>query len=119
MDSPTIIKGEIKFEGHALPFTDATLRVYLENVSLADASSDVVASYERRKVNYPGSNRTTLSFEIAVNELDENESYAIRVHVDLKGDGSVSKGDFISMQSYPVATFGYPNEISVLVKQVE
>jgi hypothetical protein len=41
------------------------------------------------------------------------------VLVDLDGDGKISKGDYISMQSYPVLTFGSPSEVTIEVKQVE
>lgn len=119
MDSETIIKGEIKFEAHALSFINATMHVYLENVSVVDASSEVVGFYERKNVNFPNNKIRTLSFEIAGRDLDERESYALRAHIDINGDGRVSKGDFISMQSYPVATFGHPRQISVLVRQVK
>ena len=118
MDLETIIKGEIKFEDHAASFTNATIHVYLENVSVADASSEVVGYYERKNVSYPDNKSKILSFEVAGRELNDRESYVIRVHIDIKGAGSVSRGDFITMQSYPVATFGHPCLISVLVKQV-
>jgi uncharacterized lipoprotein YbaY len=118
MNLETIINGEIKFEDHASSFTNATMQVYLENVSVADASSEVVGFYEQKNVNFPNNQSRTLSFEIAGRHLDEREHYAIRVHIDIDGDGSVSKGDFISMQSYPVATFGHPRQLSVLVRQV-
>ena len=39
--------------------------------------------------------------------------------VDVDGDGKVSVGDYISMQSYPVLTFGYPREVTIEVKKVE
>jgi uncharacterized lipoprotein YbaY len=118
MDLETLIKGEVKFEDHAVSFSNATMHVYLENVSAADASSEVVGYYERKNVSYPDNKSKTLSFEITGKELNERESYTIRVHIDIKSSGRVSKGDFISMQSYPVATFGHPRLISVLVKQV-
>jgi hypothetical protein len=119
MDIETIIKGEIKFEDHALSFINATMHVYLENVSVVDASSEVVGFYVRKNVNFPNNRARTLSFEITGRDLDERESYSIRAHIDINGDGSISKGDFISMQSYPVATFGHPCQISVLVRQVQ
>jgi uncharacterized lipoprotein YbaY len=114
----TTIKGEIKFEDPALSFINATMHVYLENVSVVDASSEVVGFYERKNVSFPDNKSRTLSFDITGRDLDVRESYAIRAHIDINGDGSISKGDFISMQSYPVATFGHPRHISILVRQV-
>jgi hypothetical protein len=31
----------------------------------------------------------------------------------------VSRGDYISMESYPVLTFGYPKQVSVRVREVK
>jgi len=118
MNLETIIKGELQFEDRVVSFTNATMCVYLENVSVADASSEIAGYYERKNVNFPNDKSKTLSFEISGRDLDEHENYAVRVHIDIDRDGNVSKGDFINMQSYPVVTFGHPRQISILVRQV-
>lgn len=119
MNSEAIIKGELRFEDHVISFRNATMHVYLENVSVVDASSEIVGYYERKNVNFPNDKFKTLSFEITGRDLDERENYAIRAHIDIDRDGNVSKGDFITMQSYPVVTFGHPRQISILVRQVK
>jgi len=119
MDLEIIIKGKLKFEDRDISFTNATMHVYLENVSVVDVSSEIIVHYERKNVNFPNKKSRTLSFEITCRDLDERANYAIRVHIDINRDGKVSKGDFINMQSYPVITFGYPRQISILVRQVK
>ena len=114
-----LVKGKITFEEGAPPFTGATVYVRLEDITLADAASEVVAEYVERDVAFDPKTDRDLSFAIAGEAADSRASYAVRVHVDIDGDGEITEGDFISMQSYPVITFGRPTEISVLVRQVK
>jgi hypothetical protein len=119
MNTVPLVKGEITFEEEAPPFTGATIYVYLENITVADIAAEVVANYVERDVAFDPKTTRILSFAIAGKAPDTRASYAVRVHIDIDGDGHVSQGDFISTQSYPVITFGYPSEVSILVRQVK
>jgi hypothetical protein len=119
MNTVPLVKGEITFEEVAPPFTGATMYVLLENITVADIASEVVADYIERDVAFDPKTAKVLSFAIAGKAPDPRASYAVRVHIDIDGDGEVSRGDFISMQSYPVITFGHPSEVSILVRQVK
>jgi hypothetical protein len=119
MNTVPLVKGEITFEEDAPPFTGATMYVYLEDITFADITSEVIADYVERDVTFDPKTTKGLSFAIAGKAPDPRASYAVRVHIDIDGDGEVSHGDFISMQSYPVITFGYPREVSILVRQVK
>ncbi len=112
-----LVEGEIKFE-EAPPFSGATMYVRLEDVSVADAPARVVAEDTRRGVSFDPRAGESLKFAIEGAEPDPKASYSVRAHIDIDGDGQVSRGDFISMQSYPVLTFGYPRQVSVLVRRV-
>ena len=119
MNTVLLVKGKITFEEAAPPLTGATMYVRLENITAADIASEAVADYVERDVAFDPKTSSHLSFAIAGNPPDPRTSYAVRVHIDIDGDGEVSKGDFISMQSYPVITFGHPRELSILVRQVK
>jgi hypothetical protein len=119
MNTVPLVKGEITFEEIAPPFTGATMYVRLENITAADIASDAVAEYVERDVAFDPKTSSGLLFAIAGNLPDPRASYAVRVHIDIDRDGAVSQGDFISMQSYPVITFGHPREVSILVRQVK
>ena len=93
--------------------------VRLEKIIAADTASEAVADYVDRDVAFDPETSSDLSFAITGNLPDPQASYAVRVHIDIDGNGVVSKGDFISMQSYPVITFGYPREVSILVRQIK
>jgi uncharacterized lipoprotein YbaY len=119
VDSVKLVKGKITFEEETPPFSGATLYVRLENVTDADIPSQVVADYVQQNVAFDPNTGRELLFSIAGDAPDSRVSYAVRVHIDIDGDGAVSRGDLISMQSYPVITFGHPKEVSILVQQVK
>ena len=119
MNIVPLVEGRITFEKVAPPVTGATMYVRLERITAADIASEAVAEYVERDVALDPKTSSDLSFAIAGNLPDPRASYAVRVHIDIDGDGEVSKGDFISMQSYPVITFGHPREVSILVRQVK
>lgn len=119
MNTVPLVKGKITFEEVTPPFNGATMYVRLENITAVDIASEAVADYVERDVAFDPRTSSGLSFAIAGNPPDPRASYAIRVHIDIDGDGEVSHGDFISTQSYPVITFGHPREVSILVRQVK
>ena len=115
----SLVKGKITFEEAASPFAGATMYVRLERITAADIASETVADYVERDVAFDPKTSSGLSFAIAGDPPDPRGSYAVRAHIDIDGDGEVGQGDFVSMQSYPVITFGHPREVSILVRQVK
>lgn len=91
-----------------------TVSAIVEDVSLADGLAAPVA--EQRLAQVPLGDLLTL--EVSVPDPDERTSYAVRVHVDITGDGSVSAGDFVSTQSHPVLTQGHGTQVTVPVRRV-
>lgn len=119
MNTEPLVKGKITFEEVTPSFTGATMHVRLERITAADIASETVADYVERDVAFDPKTFSDLSFAIAGSPPDPRATYAVRAHIDIDGDGAVSKGDFLSMQSYPVITFGHPREVSILVRQVK
>lgn len=93
--------------------------VRLLNTSLADAPSAVVAEQIIEHIASSLSKDEKVAFRLEPNSIDERSTYIVSVLVDVDGDGKVSKGDYISMQSYPVLTYGSPTEVTIEVKKVE
>ncbi len=62
---------------------------------------------------------TLVEFTIEVGNVDEHASYNVRALIDVDGDGKPSRGDLVTVQSYPVLTYGYPTEVSVQVRRVD
>lgn len=118
-DSVPLVTGEILFAQEAHSFSGATVYVRLEDVSLADAPARVVAEQVISDLSYEAGSQAKLEFRLDGEIPDERASYSVCVHVDLNGDEKVSRGDYISMESYPVLTFGYPKQVSVRVHEVK
>jgi len=116
--STPLLCGEVIFEG-TRSFTGATVYVRLEDVSRLDAPSMVIAEQVIRSVVHQAGSQQGLEFSLYGQIPDEQASYTVRVHVDVDGDGRVSHGDFLSMESYPVLTHGYPNRVKVRVREVK
>jgi putative lipoprotein len=118
MSEQTTISGDVQFEPQSPPFRDATLRIQLQEVTLADAPARVVAEQvvERvsRDAETPG-----LPFSLASpNSLDPRATYILQAHVDLDGSGEISPGDFITMETHSLPTGQPPAPVELRVRQV-
>jgi hypothetical protein len=118
MNAIPLVKGEISCDEEIPQFAGATMYVRLEKIIAADVAAEVVAEYIERDVAFNPKSKNVLSFTITGEAPDPRASYAVRVHIDIDKDREVSQGDLISTQSYPVITFGYPKQVSIIVRQV-
>jgi hypothetical protein len=110
---------QILLGGEVRSFTGATVYVRLEDVSYADAPASLIAEDIIQNVSHTAGNDEKLYSSLYGQIPNQQSRYSVRVHLDLDGDYQVSYGDYISMESYPVLTYGYPNEILVRVQEVQ
>lgn len=115
MGSAYAVTGEIVFSGEA-PERASAVHIRVEDVSYSDAPAKIFAEEVLRDVRISG--QEPLSFSLPVGDPNPSADYSVSVHVDVDGDGKVSPGDFISVQSNPVLTYGRPNRVTVPVKRV-
>lgn len=118
MPKPRIIRGEIELPPDAPTFKPAHVLVELEDISRADAPSQVVARLRLVTGVLHGGDLIPFALEVLDSALDERNLYSVRVHVDMSGSGEVEHGDYITMQSYPVLTRGYADTVRVAVRRV-
>lgn len=98
-----LIKGELILPpGVSLEPADIHLQV--RDVSLADASSVVVAERVLAAQDLRG--RRRVSFSLSVPEADPRSSLALWVHVDVTRSGSITAGDLLTTVSVPVPPVG-------------
>ena len=117
-EAAPLVSGEIFIEDGGASFTGATIYIYLEDVSRADAASTVIAKHVLHDVSYSGQAHGSVPFAMTGEITDQRARYALRVHVDVNKDGRIDAGDYISTESYPVLTFGYPKQASIRVRKV-
>jgi uncharacterized lipoprotein YbaY len=112
-----LVSGEIAFGGDAAAFSGATVYVRVDDVSLMDVPTTLISQQILENVDFqPGQ---TIPFEVYGRKpLDDHARYQLSVHVSLSGSADVEKGDYITMESYPVLTQGYPDEVHVVVRRV-
>jgi uncharacterized lipoprotein YbaY len=114
-DNMLLVTGDISFEEGGPPFDDTTVVVRIEDVSRADAASIVVAEQTIQNVS---SSDQPIPFRVSGEPLEPRKSYTVSVHVDVDGDGEVSVGDYITTESYPIASAEEPPHLAVLVRWV-
>jgi Type III secretion system lipoprotein chaperone (YscW) len=113
-----LVTGRIWFQESAGPFTGATLRIKIENVSRVDAAAREVCNLViPNRSHAPGD--PPFDFALRPGPINSAYRYELRVHLDLNGDGEYTPGDQITMQSYPVLTCGYPNMVQVHLRSIE
>lgn len=89
--------------------------VKLLDVTRADAPSVTVA-----QSSFTATGEASREFLLQVTgAIAANRSYVVSVHVDSDGDARVSKGDLITMESYPVLTGGHGNTVDVRLLPVK
>jgi hypothetical protein len=110
------VEVEILLPESGPPVGGATAYVRVEDVSVVDAPATVVAEHVTRDISLPG--RGTFPVRLWVSNPLPQSHYAVSVHLDLDGDGLVGVGDYRSVQSYPVLTWGYPAKVRVTLARV-
>jgi uncharacterized lipoprotein YbaY len=113
-----LVTGEVLFEKGARPFSGATVYIRLEDNSRADAASRIIAEQVVRDFSHKQKGGG-VEFKLYGEPPEERADCNVRVHVDVDGDDEVSVGDYITMESYPVLTYGHPRHVSVTVREVD
>jgi putative lipoprotein len=116
--SETTVSGEIKFPSETPSFANATVYITLEGTGRMDAPAYIVNQQVLRGVSYHSEQGAGLEFRLNGRMENPQESYNLRVHVDLDGDELISSGDYISMESYPVLPQDIPIRLTVQVRKV-
>jgi uncharacterized lipoprotein YbaY len=116
MSGPREISGQVRLH-EALEQPSGTLYVRVEDVSRADAAAELVAEIAI-PIDHPLAAGAVVPFSLAVPDIDDQAHYAVRAHLDTTGTRRIDPGDRISTQSYPVATFGHPDEAIIVARTV-
>ena len=109
------LSGTIEFRD-AREARDVTVHVRVQDTSRVDAAAVTVAEQILERVTIaPGS--PPLMFRVTGIPHNPQARYTVRVHADVDGNGVVSRGDYVSTQSYHVDTAA-PHPIAIVVQLV-
>lgn len=111
------ISGTIEFRDVYEPALNATIRVRVQDTGRADASASTVAEQVLQGVNIvPG--LEPIPFEVHGIPQNPRARLTVRVHADVDNNGVVSRGDYVSTQSYPVEIGGEHAVLSIVARPV-
>jgi len=80
----------------------AQVHLAVEDVSLADALAPT-ALHRSFAISAPSSSELTLGpYELDLALPPPRGHYALRVHVDISGDGRIAPGDYVSTAHHPI-----------------
>lgn len=99
-------------------FSDATVRVRLEDVTNVGAPSVTVSEQVIHAVSHQAGSRQQLPFVLSGQASNPRARYNVRAHIDVDGDGLVSVGDYVSTQSHPVTLQNPAGLVTVRVSRV-
>jgi uncharacterized lipoprotein YbaY len=117
MTPSVTIVGTIQFKDVRQPAQDVTVYVRVEEASRLDAPASRIAEVVLRGVHvFPG--LPPIPFTIPDVLSVPSGRYLVRVHADVDGDGRVTRGDYISVQSYPVPTSADSDNVAIVVHEV-
>ena len=97
-DRVVALRVDVRVErGEDRPPSGAPVRVELRDTLLADAPSPTVSAIDGAVGGEAGDVLATVSLP----ESEVDGDVTVWVHVDVSGTGRVSKGDYVTTQSYP------------------
>jgi uncharacterized lipoprotein YbaY len=100
------------YEGAPLP-AGCPVRVELRDTSVADAPAVLV---HQAKATVPARGRTS-TIELTIKVAAVPDGTTAWAHIDVDRDGRVSKGDYVCVESYPVANLPIQS-LAIRVKKV-
>ena len=113
-----LVESNLIFPQSTRIFSKAVAYVRLEEVSRADAPSNIVAEQVIRKISNKIADKNRLEVNLYGPNINRRLDYAVNVHIDSDGNGKINRGDYINTESYPVLTFGRSNRVSVRLKLI-
>jgi putative lipoprotein len=118
-DEPAVVvRGEVVVPPDAAPAGEADLVVEVEDVSRADAPSQVIGTLRVEGVEVAPGATLPFAVEVPADAVDERRFYSVRAHVDVSRSGTVERGDLLSTRSYPVLTRGHGREATIAVRAI-
>lgn len=111
------ISGTIEFLDVRESALNVTVFVRVQDTSHTDAGAPTVVEQVLRGVNIVP-RAQPIPFTVHGIPQNPRARYTVRVHADVNGDGIVSRGDYVSTQSYPVPTGRALTAMTILARHV-
>lgn len=113
-----VVHGEILLPAEGVPDRAASVVVQVEDVSRADAPSQVIAERRLDGVLLRAGEVLPFEIEVPASLIDERRSYSVAAHLGVSLSDHVEVGDLITTQSHPVLTQGHSDQARIAVRRV-
>jgi putative lipoprotein len=113
------ITGSIELPAGVVPAQSAQMFVRVEDVSRADAPARRLGEQVLPHLVREDFARGSVAFTVAVPDPPPNTTATVRVHLDMDGDGVISRGDYVSTEHIPVLATGAASDLRVRLRRVE
>jgi hypothetical protein len=108
-----LIEGEILLPPDAHSFSDATLIVKLQDTREADVPARILARHIQPGISYDPMRPKPVHFSVILADSASAPGVTVSVLLDLDGDGCITRGDYINVESYPVTADSAPLRVRV------
>lgn len=112
------IQGIIIFDEPIETFSNATIYLKVEDVSLQDVGSRLITEKSIDGISVDENTVEPIPYMLSYPELDERMTYSLSVHIDIDGDGTLSSGDYYSPWNNPVPTELGAHELDIHVELI-
>ena len=102
MQDTMLIRGELTFEGGATDLGGAAVTVRVIDAGRLDAAAVPVEEVGVSELPAATTSGEAIPFQLHVAPPENQQRYILWARVDRDRDGLTSRGDYITMQEYPV-----------------
>ena len=113
-----MIEGDVTLDVVTDPISSATLFIRVQDVSRADAGSTVVAETALTNISLQPGRDLRLPFQLDAPALGSRARYILTAHLDVGNTGSITPGDYLTMESIPVEESARHGRVSVPARRV-
>jgi uncharacterized lipoprotein YbaY len=109
-----LLTANLLSEGTSRPPRGAQIIVQVRDTTLQDAPAQILGEVRGSVSEAKGSLLASLQVPV---DLPRPQGKTLWVHIDVDGDGRVSRGDYVTVRSYPIPT-GTDPHLEITLKQV-
>lgn len=113
-----LVKSNLILPQRTRIFSEAVGYIRLEEVSRADAPSNIITEQVIRNIPNKLATQNRLEVNLYGPNVNRRLNYIVNVHIDSDRNGKINRGDYINTESYPVLTFGRSNQVTVKLKLI-
>lgn len=114
----TAVRGVVIVPSGPTPVRNATLRLRILDVPRADDAATTLAETVVTGVSVRAGQEAEIPFALSTDVATPIAHAVVAAHLDLSGDGRVTVGDYVTMESFPIPRTGDALSMRVRIRRV-